>query len=109
MIGEALAGNRGGVGEKEALISVEVCFAEVSRIFRIRLEVPPGTTCGQAIAKSGVLASANIQDMRKIGLGVYGKRKRFDDLVNDGDRIELSRPLQADPKLARQRRALKSR
>lgn len=66
--------------------------------------VPAGTTIGEAIALSGVAVAYDL-DLSGITVGVFGERRRLDALVRDGDRIELYRPLRADPKEARRRRA----
>jgi len=57
-----------------------------------------------AIERSGLLARRAPVDL-SAGVGVYGKPCALDDPVRDGDRVEIYRPLRADPKQARRRRA----
>lgn len=66
--------------------------------------LPHGATVADAIAQSG-LATAYGFDPRALATGVAGKRCPPDKALADGDRVELWRPLIADPKDARRRRA----
>ncbi len=68
------------------------------------ITVPAGTTIGEAIALSGIAVAYEL-DLSNISVGVFGERRRLDAPVRDGDRIELHRPLRADPKEARRQRA----
>jgi putative ubiquitin-RnfH superfamily antitoxin RatB of RatAB toxin-antitoxin module len=90
-------------------IPVDVCFSGLDKFVSVAVKVTPGASIADAITASGIDSIAEIADWRRLGLGVYGKRRRPDDLVQPGDRIELSRKLVADPKLARQRRVEKER
>ena len=72
-----------------------------------RLKVAPGTTIEQAAAASGLAAHHLAHRSGAIKYGVWGKRAAPESPVADGDRIEIYRPLQVDPKLARARRARK--
>jgi len=74
----------------------------------VPLRVKPGTTVGQAIAASGLLAAYAI-DATTLSIAVAGKRRAMDSPVADGERIDLLRPLTADAKEARRKRALRQR
>jgi uncharacterized protein len=69
------------------------------------LEVGVGTTVREAIEKSGVIAKCPEIDLSVNHLGIFGKLVKPDHVLEDGDRIEIYRPLIADPKEARKRRA----
>ena len=85
--------------------SVSVCYALPDASFLVQLEVAAGTTIAQAIAASGVLARFPEIDLARNKLGLFGKLKPADTVLRDGDRIEIYRPLQADPMESRRRRA----
>jgi putative ubiquitin-RnfH superfamily antitoxin RatB of RatAB toxin-antitoxin module len=69
------------------------------------LEARPGTTVHEAIEQSGVLARCPEIDLAVNQVGIFGKVARLDQVLADGDRVEIYRPLIADPKEARKRRA----
>lgn len=88
-----------------ATLRVEVAFATPERQPVLEVRVAPGTTVEQAIRLSGVLGYFPEIDLAKNAVGIFGERARVDDVVQDGDRVEIYRPLIADPKEARRRRA----
>ncbi|BCF96910.1 UPF0125 protein [Paraburkholderia sp. PGU19] len=90
-------------------LTIEVCYALPGEQTLIELQVPQGTTLGQAIDASGILAQHPGIDLTKQKTGVFGKLKPLDAVLADHDRVEIYRPLIVDPKLARQRRVEKSR
>lgn len=69
------------------------------------LDVEAGTTIGQAIEQSGILQEAPEINLVTMPVGIYGKKKTLDTVLQPRDRIEIYRPLIADPKDARRRRA----
>lgn len=87
------------------LIKVQVCYATPQREYYRDLAVAPGTTIGQAIADSGVLQDIPGIDLAVDAVGLYGKKRPLDTVLRERDRIEIYRPLVADPKEARRRRA----
>ena len=89
----------------EACIQVQVCHALPDSSFLRTLTVPAGTTIGQAVALSGLLQEIPGIDLAVNMVGIYGKKKPLDTLLREHDRVEVYRPLQADPKEARRRRA----
>lgn len=90
------------------LLRVEVCHALPERVFLRELTVATGTSLHQAIVASGLLEQMPEVDISVLKVGVHGKLKPLDAAVREGDRIEVYRPLQADPKDARRRRAVKA-
>ena len=89
----------------EADIAVQVCHALPDSAFLRSLRVPAGTTIEQAVAQSGLLQAIPGIDLAVNMVGIYGKRKPLDSVLHEHDRVEVYRPLQADPKEARRRRA----
>ena len=91
----------------EGRLKVEVGYALPQRQVLLTVEVEPGTTVHDAIHQSGIAVRFPNLDVGKSALGVFGKRVKPDTLVKDGDRIEIYRPLIADPKALRRARARK--
>ncbi|MGH8562223.1 MAG: RnfH family protein [Nevskiales bacterium] len=87
------------------LLRVEVAYARPERQVLIPLEVPPGTTLIEAVRQSGILREFPELELAGATLGVFGKVKAGTEILGDGDRVEIYRPLLADPKEARRRRA----
>lgn len=69
------------------------------------IQVAPGTTIEQALVASGVLQEVPEIDLAVYPVGIYGKKKPLDTVLRPLDRIEIYRPLVADPKESRRRRA----
>jgi len=92
-------------------IEVEVCYAPPppGGVSLIAVALAQGTTVAQAIGLSGVLQLHPEIDLASNKVGVFGKLVQLDGVVQAHDRIEIYRPLTADPKVARQRRVEKIR
>jgi putative ubiquitin-RnfH superfamily antitoxin RatB of RatAB toxin-antitoxin module len=90
--------------EAEAL-QVYVVYATPKDEFIHPMRVAPGTTIGQAIEGSGVLARFPEINLVTQPVGIYGKKKTLDTVLRERVRIELYRPLVADPKDSRRKRA----
>ena len=84
---------------------VEVVYATPSRQARYPLRIAPGATVDDAIRASGVLEAFPEIDLARNRVGVFGRLVRPDQALRDGDRVEIYRPLTADPKEARRKRA----
>ena len=84
--------------------NIEVCYASDAVQFLRALRVPVDTTIEQAIAISGVLQEAPEVDLTTMQVGIYAKKKTLDTVLREHDRVEIYRPLIADPKHARRRR-----
>jgi putative ubiquitin-RnfH superfamily antitoxin RatB of RatAB toxin-antitoxin module len=69
------------------------------------VRVAPGTTIEQAIVASGLPGEIAEIDLAVNPVGIYGKKKTLDTILRPLDRIEIYRPLRADPKESRRRRA----
>ena len=89
------------------LIKVEVAYALPDRQLVIPLQVPRGTTLFDAAQRSGIADRFDELDLESAPMGVFGKaeRKPRERLLEDGDRVEIYRPLVADPKEVRKKRA----
>ena len=88
----------------KARISVEVVYALPERQILLALEVAPGTTVHEAIEQSGIAQYFSGVDAGG-RCGIFGKRVKRGAILKEGDRIEIYRPLIADPKDSRRRRA----
>jgi len=86
-------------------IAVEVAYAKADEQLILELEVAPGTTLQQAVEQSGILERFPEIDPARLKAGVFGKLKKLDQTLREGDRIEIYRPLIADPKQVRKQRA----
>ncbi len=89
-----------------ALIPVEVAYARPERQLIVELDVPEGTTVEQAVRASGILTEFPEIDLGgKNKVGIFGKVVPLDRALRARDRVEIYRPLIADPKEIRRRRA----
>jgi putative ubiquitin-RnfH superfamily antitoxin RatB of RatAB toxin-antitoxin module len=88
-------------------LQVYVVYATPKDEFVHPMRVAPGTTIGQAIESSGVLARFPDINLVTQPVGIYGKKKTLDTALRERDRIEIYRPLVADPKESRRKRAAK--
>jgi len=84
-------------------LEVEVVYALPGREDAVALRVPEGATLIDAVRASGLLARH--PELKTFTLGVYGQARQSDSPAQPGDRIEIYRPLAADPKEARRKRA----
>lgn len=89
----------------EPTLQVEVIYAlpDVQPLFVV--QVHPGATVEQTIRASGVLEAFPHIDLAQNKVGIFSKLARLDDRVRDKDRVEIYRPLIADPKEVRRKRA----
>jgi hypothetical protein len=90
-------------------INVEVAFALPNRQTLLSCEFKTGITVEEAIVRSGILAKYPEIDLAENKVGVWSRTCKLTDTVNDGDRIEIYRPLIADPKEVRKIRAEKAK
>ncbi|NNG21735.1 RnfH family protein [Telluria aromaticivorans] len=91
----------------DEMLQVYVCYAAARDEFLRPLKVAPGTTIGQAIEMSGVLEACPDINLTTQPVGIYAKKQTLDTVLRERDRIEIYRPLVADPKDSRRRRAAK--
>lgn len=92
-----------------APVRISVCYARPGGAFLKEVEVPSGTSIVAAIAASGLLQACPEVDPATMRVGIFSKLKTPDTLVRAGDRVEVYRPLVADPQSARNRRVQKTR
>lgn len=89
-----------------AFIDVEVSYALPSKQELIKVRVAEGATVRDAIEASGILAKhPDIELDGRNKVGVFAKLTRLDTALRDRDRVEIYRPLIADPKAVRKKRA----
>lgn len=89
----------------ETLISIEVVYATPEKQKIVSLSVVEGTTVAEAIEQSGIARFFAEIDLSKNAVGIWNKTCKTTDTPRQGDRIEIYRPLIADPKEIRRRRA----
>ncbi|GAA3535553.1 RnfH family protein [Zobellella aerophila] len=87
------------------LIRVEVVYALPYKQTVLTLKVMADETVRQIIENSGILQHYPEIDLNTNMVGIFGRQAKLEQLVQDGDRIEIYRPLLADPKDIRRRRA----
>ena len=86
-------------------IAVVVAYSPAPRqVEQVSLSLPAGATVDDALRASGLLARHPEIDLARHALGVWGTLRTGADVLRDGDRVELYRPLVVDPKEARRQR-----
>lgn len=90
-----------------ATINVEVAYATPERQELIGLCIEAGANVRQALALSGLPLLFPELESLNVATGIFGKVCGLDTLLQDGDRVEIYRPLLADPKDLRRQRAAK--
>lgn len=83
-------------------MQIEVVYALPERVWWRRVEVEPGVTAGQVYAESKL---ADVVGDTPVQLGVFGRKVGQAHVMQRGERLEVYRPLIADPKQRRRRRA----
>lgn len=93
----------------DPMIRVEVAYARPEKQRIIALQVPSGTTILQAVQQSGIVEEFPEIDLAVAKMGIYSKAvpKPSEQVLAEGDRVEIYRPLLIDPKQARLNRARK--
>ncbi|MEH8018678.1 RnfH family protein [Rheinheimera muenzenbergensis] len=90
-------------------ITVEVAYAKPERQSLLTLAIAAHSTVEQAINASGILQQFSEIDLTQQKVGIWSRPVKLQDEVKQGDRIEIYRPLIADPKDLRRRRAEKAK
>lgn len=89
----------------DALLRVTVAFSPAPREVREwALRLPAGSSVADAVAASGLRAEFPGLDFDALGVGVWGRKAGPRQPLRDRDRVEVYRPLQVDPKVARRER-----
>lgn len=86
-------------------MNIEVVYGHSDRQTLLSLEVAENITVEEAILQSGILDHFDDIDLAVNKVGIFGKITQLSSGLKDGDRIEIYRPLIADPKEVRRRRA----
>ncbi|MCC3717080.1 RnfH family protein [Rouxiella badensis] len=89
-------------------VSVEVVYALPERQYLKTVRIAEGSSVEQAIIASGLLEQRREIDLKNNKVGIYSRPVKLSDVVNDGDRVEIYRPLIADPKELRRIHAERS-
>lgn len=89
----------------EADIQVEVAYALPQRQLILSLTVPAGCTVEEAVHRSGIKDHFSEIDLSVNKVGIFSKLCKLDQALREGDRVEIYRPLIADPKEVRKQRA----
>lgn len=89
----------------EEKIEVEVAYAKPERQLILRVRGLVGMTVAQAIERSGIVEQFPEIDRASAKVGIFSKAAKMDQVLRAGDRVEIYRPLIADPKEARKKRA----
>ncbi len=84
---------------------VEVVFALPDRQVLEALEIEDGATVAEVIAKSGIEKRFPDVDLSALQVGVWGRLVDRGRIVRDGERVEIYRPLEVDPREARRLKA----
>ncbi|MCX7544577.1 RnfH family protein [Marinicella gelatinilytica] len=90
------------------MLNIELIYATPEQQELITLSIESGATIEQAINQSGVLIQFPDIDLSKNKVGIFSQVKPLDYVLKNGDRIEIYRPLIADPKAKRREKALKN-
>ncbi|MCK3655884.1 RnfH family protein [Pasteurellaceae bacterium Macca] len=91
--------------QKAEKIVVEVAYAYPEKYFLKKIYLDAPVTIQNVILQSGVLQKYTEIDLRENKIGIFSRPAKLTDLVENGDRIEIYRPLIADPKEIRRQRA----
>lgn len=86
-------------------IDISVVYADERGILERHLEVPRGTTAGQALRQAQLQRERPGLTVGEGDLGVFGRRVSPGHVLRAGDRVEVYRPLTIDPMQARRQRA----
>lgn len=87
------------------MLQIQVCYARPDKQELVDLKLPEGATLQQALEQSGLLQKHPEIDLKKNKFGIFAKLSKLDAVLRDKDRVEIYRPLIADPKEVRKQRA----
>jgi putative ubiquitin-RnfH superfamily antitoxin RatB of RatAB toxin-antitoxin module len=88
-----------------SLLRVTVVYVRPNLTFECQLRLKAPASVGEAIEASGILSEIAELQSHRLEVGVFSRRCAPSELLHDGDRVEVYRPLALDPKQARRRRA----
>lgn len=84
-------------------MNIGIAYASSKKHVWLKLEVPDGSTVREAITQSGVLKQFPEIDLEQQKVGIFGKVTKLDAVVEEGGRIEIYRPITADPETVERR------
>ncbi|WP_287603142.1 RnfH family protein [Thiothrix sp.] len=84
-------------------MNVGIAYADKFKQTWLKLEVPDGSTIKEALEFSGLLKQFPDIDLETQAVGIFGKISKLDTKVADGDRVEIYRPITADPETVERR------
>ena len=93
------------MGRGSGRMRIELAYADPDREILVGLEVRPGSTVHECVERSGLFRLVPEMRDSEVAFAVFGRRAEPADPVAEGDRIEVLRPLEIDPKEARRLRA----
>jgi uncharacterized protein len=93
----------------DAPLQIEIAYAEPQRVIVKALTLPPGSRVADALRLAALDPDFIGVDLANSPLGIFGRLTPRDHALQQGDRIEIYRPLAADPKVARRERAKQAR
>ena len=91
------------------MINIEVAYALDNKQALLPLQVPEGTTAVEAAKQTGITDKFEGIDLENAKLGIFSKVVSPTQVLREGDRVEIYRPLIADPKEVRKARAAKAK
>jgi putative ubiquitin-RnfH superfamily antitoxin RatB of RatAB toxin-antitoxin module len=94
---------------KDAPLQIEVAYAEPQRAIVKTFRLAPQSQVADAMRLAALDPDFSGVDLENSALGIFGRAVRTDHQLKEGDRIEIYRPLSADPKSARRARAKSAR
>ena len=86
-------------------MNVEVLYALQDRQHQVAIALPDGATIALAIERLAQMPECSGWQVDKSAVGVFGQLRPVESVLKTGDRLEVYRPLQVDPKTARRLRA----
>ena len=90
-------------------IRVEVAYALPDKQAIVEVDVAEGTSALEAARQSGIAAQFDGIDLDNVKLGIFGNLVSANQVLREGDRVEIYRPLIADPKEVRRERAARAK
>jgi putative ubiquitin-RnfH superfamily antitoxin RatB of RatAB toxin-antitoxin module len=84
-------------------MNIGIAYADKFKRLWLQLEVPDGSTVREAIERSGLLPQFPEIDLATQEVGIFGKIVKLDARVSEGDRVEIYRPITADPETVERR------
>ena len=94
---------------EDKMMTVEVAYALPGKQSILEVEVPVGTTVLEAALQSGIVSKFEGVDLENAKFGIFGQVVASRQVLREGERVEIYRPLIADPKDVRKARAARAK